>query len=130
MVTANDCSVETCKTKYHLPEVDDTSRPKAVNHDTEGDKGQIAPLIKEAPKTFQPPVVSNSSRNQNPEPNVAPDFYSPVPKHQIPFPSRRNYDRKNEKANDQIEKFYKSLEIKIRDYFNRCLMLNAKFAST
>ncbi|GJU28835.1 hypothetical protein Tco_1172424 [Tanacetum coccineum] len=55
--------------------------PKAVNHDAE-------------------------SRNPNPEPNVAP-VVTPIPKSLIPFPSRRNDERRKEKANDQIEeKFY------------------------
>ncbi|GJX88836.1 hypothetical protein Tco_0340850 [Tanacetum coccineum] len=45
------------------------------------------------------------TRNQNPEPNVAP-VIPPVPKASIPFPSRRNDERRKEKANDQIEKFY------------------------
>ncbi|GJR12725.1 reverse transcriptase domain-containing protein [Tanacetum coccineum] len=53
----------------------------------------------------QPPVVQIQSRNQNPEPNVAP-VIPPVPKASIPFPSRRNDERRKEKANDQIEKFY------------------------
>ncbi|GJT48738.1 hypothetical protein Tco_0974895 [Tanacetum coccineum] len=48
--------------------------PKAVNHDVE-------------------------TRNPNPEPNVA-----PIPKASIPFPSRRNDEKRKEKANDQNEK--------------------------
>ncbi|GKC61727.1 hypothetical protein Tco_1089325, partial [Tanacetum coccineum] len=53
----------------------------------------------------QPPVVQIQSRNPNPEPNVAP-VVTPVPKASIPFPSRRNDEKRKEKANDQIEKFY------------------------
>ncbi|GJS22534.1 reverse transcriptase domain-containing protein [Tanacetum coccineum] len=53
----------------------------------------------------QPPVVQIQSRNPNPEPNVAP-VVTPIPKASIPFPSRRNDERRKEKANDQIEKFY------------------------
>ncbi|GJT29470.1 hypothetical protein Tco_0909745 [Tanacetum coccineum] len=53
----------------------------------------------------QPPVVQIQTRNPNPEPNVAP-VVTPVPKASIPFPSRRNDERRKEKANDQIEKFY------------------------
>ncbi|GJZ79606.1 hypothetical protein Tco_0644443 [Tanacetum coccineum] len=44
-------------------------------------------------------------RNPNPEPTVAP-VVTPIPKASIPFPSRRNDERRKEKANDQIEKFY------------------------
>ncbi|GJS31021.1 hypothetical protein Tco_0491641 [Tanacetum coccineum] len=53
----------------------------------------------------QPHVVQIQSRNPNPEPNVAP-VVTPIPKASIPFPSRRNDERRKEKANDQIEKFY------------------------
>ncbi|GKE92750.1 hypothetical protein Tco_1573845 [Tanacetum coccineum] len=49
----------------------------------------------------------------------------------IPYPSRRNDERRHEKANDQIEKFYKifqdmSFEISFAD----ALILMPKFAST
>ncbi|GJS02078.1 reverse transcriptase domain-containing protein [Tanacetum coccineum] len=50
----------------------------------------------------QPPVVQIQTRNPNPEPNVAP-VVTPA---SIPFPSRRNDEKRKEKANDQIEKFY------------------------
>ncbi|GKA31118.1 reverse transcriptase domain-containing protein, partial [Tanacetum coccineum] len=55
----------------------------------------------------------------------------PNPKPSIPYPSRRNDERRREKANDQIEKFYKifqdmSFEISIAD----ALILMPKFAST
>ncbi|GJX00940.1 reverse transcriptase domain-containing protein [Tanacetum coccineum] len=51
--------------------------------------------------------------------NVAP-VVTPVPKASIPFPSRRNDERRKEKANDQIEKFYEifrdlSFEISFTD---------------
>ncbi|GJR09364.1 hypothetical protein Tco_0351086 [Tanacetum coccineum] len=70
-------------------------------------------------KDVQPPVVQIQSRNPNPEPNVAP-VVAPVPKASIPFPSRRNDERRKEKANDQIEKFYEifgdlSFEISFTD---------------
>ncbi|GKF53098.1 hypothetical protein Tco_0160008, partial [Tanacetum coccineum] len=55
----------------------------------------------------------------------------PNPKPLIPYPSRRNDERRREKANDQIEKFYKifkdlSFEISLTD----ALILMPKFAST
>ncbi|GKG13034.1 hypothetical protein Tco_0349994 [Tanacetum coccineum] len=40
------------------------------------------------------------TRNPNPEPSVSPDV-APIPKASIPFPSRRNDERRKEKANDQ-----------------------------
>ncbi|GJW75262.1 hypothetical protein Tco_0134632 [Tanacetum coccineum] len=55
----------------------------------------------------------------------------PNQKSSIPYPSRRNNERRREKANDQIEKFYKifkdlSVEISLTDAF----ILMPKFAST
>ncbi|GJU51924.1 hypothetical protein Tco_1221479 [Tanacetum coccineum] len=41
--------------------------------------------------------VQIQSRNPNPEPNVAP-VVTPVPKASIPFPSRRNDERRKEKS--------------------------------
>ncbi|GKF97284.1 hypothetical protein Tco_0293105, partial [Tanacetum coccineum] len=79
--------------------------PKAVNHDAE-------------------------SRNPNHEPNVAP-VVAPIPKASIPFPSRRNDERRKEKANDQIEKFYEIFrDLSFEISFTDALMLMPKFAST
>ncbi|GJZ88151.1 reverse transcriptase domain-containing protein [Tanacetum coccineum] len=65
-------------------------------------------------------------------PVVAP-VSAPMPnlKPTIPYPSRRNDEKRGEKANDQIEKFYKifqdmSFEISLAD----ALILMPKFAST
>ncbi|GJZ11450.1 hypothetical protein Tco_0546209 [Tanacetum coccineum] len=81
------------------------NRPKAVNHDTEVTKDTMPPANNGSTEDVQPPVVQIQTRNPNPEPNVAP-VVTPVPKASIPFPSRRNDERRKEKANDQIEKFY------------------------
>ncbi|GKB16105.1 hypothetical protein Tco_0850028 [Tanacetum coccineum] len=78
--------------------------PKAVNHDTEVTKDTMPPTNNGSTEDVQPPVVQIQTRNPNPEPNVAP-VIPPVPKASIPFPSRRNDERRKEKANDQIEKF-------------------------
>ncbi|GJU00049.1 reverse transcriptase domain-containing protein [Tanacetum coccineum] len=63
-------------------------------------------------------------------PNVAP-VVTPVPKASIPFPSRRNDERRKEKANDQIEKFYEIFrDLSFEISFTDALMLMPKFAST
>ncbi|GJT46847.1 reverse transcriptase domain-containing protein [Tanacetum coccineum] len=83
--------------------------PKAVNHDAEVTKDTMPPANNGSTEDVQPPVVQIQSRNPNPEPNVAPvvaPVVTPIPKASIPFPSRRNDERRKEKANDQIEKFY------------------------
>ncbi|GJR57792.1 hypothetical protein Tco_1499954 [Tanacetum coccineum] len=79
--------------------------PKAVSHDTEVTKDTMPPANNGSTEDVQPPVVQIQSRNPNPEPNVSP-VDTPIPKASIPFPSRRNDERRKEKANEQIEKFY------------------------
>ncbi|GJS71756.1 hypothetical protein Tco_0704597 [Tanacetum coccineum] len=107
--------------------------PKAVNHDTRGDKGTrmcTSRLITEAPKDVQPPVFKIQSRNPNPEPNVSP-VDTPIPKASIPFPSRRNDENRREKANEQIEKFYEIFkDMNFEISFLDALTLMPKFAST
>ncbi|GKC09091.1 reverse transcriptase domain-containing protein [Tanacetum coccineum] len=78
--------------------------------------------------TSSPPKVVE----REPEPVV--DLVSvpmPNPKPSIPYPSRRNDEKRREKSNDQVEKFYKifqdmSFEISLAD----ALILMPKFAST
>ncbi|GKF77887.1 hypothetical protein Tco_0230357, partial [Tanacetum coccineum] len=66
------------------------------------------------------------SRNPNPEPNVAPNV-APIPKASIPFPSRRNDEKRKEKANDQIKKFYEIFrDLSFEISFTDALMLMPK----
>ncbi|GKF96213.1 hypothetical protein Tco_0288948, partial [Tanacetum coccineum] len=77
--------------------------------------------------TTSPKVVERET-----EPVVTPvSALMPNPKPSIPYPSRRNDERRREKANDQIEKFYKifkdlSFEISLAD----ALILMPKFTLT
>ncbi|GJS41240.1 hypothetical protein Tco_0566283 [Tanacetum coccineum] len=104
--------------------------PKAVNHDTEVTKDTMPPANNGSTEDVQPPVVQIQTRNPNPEPNVAP-VVTPVPKASIPFPSRRNDERRKEKANDQIEKFYEIFrDLSFEISFTDALMLMPKFATT
>ncbi|GJT50005.1 reverse transcriptase domain-containing protein [Tanacetum coccineum] len=104
--------------------------PKAVNHDIEVTKDTMPPANNGSTEDVQPPVVQIQTRNPNPEPNVAP-VVTPVPKASIPFPSRRNDERRKEKANDQIEKFYEIFrDLSFEISFTDALMLMPKFAST
>ncbi|GJZ03648.1 reverse transcriptase domain-containing protein [Tanacetum coccineum] len=104
--------------------------PKAVNHDAEVTKDTMPPANNGSTEDVQPPVVQIQSRNPNPEPNVAP-VVTPVPKASIPFPSRRNDERRKEKASDQIEKFYEIFrDLSFEISFTDALMLMPKFAST
>ncbi|GJS80905.1 reverse transcriptase domain-containing protein [Tanacetum coccineum] len=60
---------------------------------------------------YQGPAIPSTS-SSSPKPDVDP-VSAPMPNQRtsIPFPSRRNDERRREKANDQIEKFYEILEI-------------------
>ncbi|GJS54856.1 reverse transcriptase domain-containing protein, partial [Tanacetum coccineum] len=107
-----------------------SSLPKVVENEPEVTKDTVPPTNNGSTKDVQPPVVHVET--QNFEPVVAPvSAPMPNPKPSIPYPSRRNDERRREKANDQIEKFYEifkdlSFEISLTD----ALILMPKFAST
>ncbi|GJX27348.1 hypothetical protein Tco_0233644 [Tanacetum coccineum] len=84
-----------------------SSSPKVMNRDTEVTKDTMLPTNNGSTEDVQPPVVQVQSQNPTSEPDVAP-VSAPMPNQRtsIPFPSRRNDERRREKANDQIEKFY------------------------
>ncbi|GJX06782.1 hypothetical protein Tco_0194714 [Tanacetum coccineum] len=92
----------------------------------------VPPTNNGSTKDVQPPVVQIQTQVPNSEPVVAPvSDPMPNPKPSIPYPSRRNDERRREKANDQIEKFYEifkdlSFEISLTDV----LILMPKFTST
>ncbi|GKA51881.1 reverse transcriptase domain-containing protein [Tanacetum coccineum] len=119
---------------YQGPTIPTTtsSSPKVVERETEVTKDTVPPTYNGSTKDVQPPVVQVQPQVPNSEPVVAP-VSAPMPnlKPSIPYPSRRNYERRPEKANDQIEKFYKifqdmSFEISFAD----ALIFMPKFAST
>ncbi|GJX47922.1 reverse transcriptase domain-containing protein [Tanacetum coccineum] len=109
-----------------------SSLPKVVERETEVTKDTVPPTNNGSTEDVQPPVVQVETQVPNSEPVVAP-VSAPMPnlKPSIPYPSRRNDERRREKANDQIEKFYEifkdlSFEISLTD----ALILMPKFAST
>ncbi|GKB10358.1 hypothetical protein Tco_0844281 [Tanacetum coccineum] len=119
---------------YQGPTIPTTSSspPKVVERETEVTKDTVPPTNNGSTKDVQPPVVQDQPQVPNSEPVVAPvSAPMPNPKPSIPYPSRRNDERRREKANDQIEKFYEifkdlSFEISLTD----ALILMPKFAST
>ncbi|GJT33658.1 reverse transcriptase domain-containing protein, partial [Tanacetum coccineum] len=118
---------------YQGPTIPTTfSPPKVVERETEVTKDTVPPTNNGSTKDVQPPVVQVQPHVPNSEPVVAPVSVSkPNPKSSIPYPSRRNYERRHEKANDQIEKFYeifKDLSFKIS--LTDALILMPNFAST
>ncbi|GJZ73412.1 reverse transcriptase domain-containing protein [Tanacetum coccineum] len=119
---------------YQGPTIPTTSSspPKVVERETEVTKDTVPPTNNGSTKDVQPSVVQVQTQMPNSEPVVAP-VSAPMPnlKPSIPYPSRRNDERRREKANDQIEKFYEifkdlSFEISLTD----ALILMPKFAST
>ncbi|GKD96669.1 hypothetical protein Tco_1380566 [Tanacetum coccineum] len=109
-----------------------TSSPKVMNRDTEVTKDTMLPTNNGSTEDVQPPVVQVQSRNPISKPVVAP-VSAPMPNQRtsIPFPSRRNDERRREKANDQIEKFYEifrdlSFEISFTDALTYRICLDSK----
>ncbi|GKF00482.1 hypothetical protein Tco_0023832, partial [Tanacetum coccineum] len=105
---------------------------KVVERKTEVTKDTVPPTNNGSTKDVQPPIVQVQPQVPNFEPIVAP-VSAPMPnlKPSIPYPSRRNDERRREKANNQIEEFYKiykdfSFKISLTD----ALILMLKFAST
>ncbi|GKB81761.1 reverse transcriptase domain-containing protein [Tanacetum coccineum] len=118
---------------YQGPTILTTSSPsKVVEREPEVTKDTVFPTNNGSTKDVQPPVVQVQSQVPNSKPVVDPvSTPMPNPKPSIPYPSRRNDEKRREKANNQVEKFYKifqdmSFEISLAD----ALILMPKFAST
>ncbi|GJR86972.1 hypothetical protein Tco_0210983 [Tanacetum coccineum] len=119
---------------YQGPTIPTTSSSpsKVLERETEVTKDTVPPTNNGSTKDVQPPVVQVQPHVPNSKPVVASvSALMPNPKPLIPYPSRRNDERRREKANDQIEKFYEifkdlSFEISLTD----ALILMPKFAST
>ncbi|GJW26355.1 reverse transcriptase domain-containing protein, partial [Tanacetum coccineum] len=118
---------------YHGPTIPTTSSPpKVVERESEVTKDTVPPTNNGSTKNVQPPVVQVQPQVPNSEPVVTP-VSAPMPnlKLSIPYPSRRNNERLREKANDQIEKFYKIFQdMSFEISFTDALILMPKFAST
>ncbi|GKA25748.1 reverse transcriptase domain-containing protein, partial [Tanacetum coccineum] len=119
---------------YQGPTIPSTSSspPKVMNRDTEVTKDTMLPTNNGSTEDIQPPVIQVQSQNPTSEPDVDP-VSAPRPNQQtsIPFPSRRNDERRREKANDQIEKFYEIFrDLSFEISFTDALTLMPKFAST
>ncbi|GKA46604.1 hypothetical protein Tco_0739487 [Tanacetum coccineum] len=78
-----------------------SSPPKVVERETEVTKDTMPPTNNRSTKDVQPPVVQDQPQVPNSEPIVAP-VSVPMPNHKlsISYPSRRNDERRREKAND------------------------------
>ncbi|GJV06606.1 hypothetical protein Tco_1344262 [Tanacetum coccineum] len=117
---------------YKGPAIHTTSSPKVVEHEPEVTKDTMHPTNNGSTEDVPPPVVPIVNHESISEPANAPFSASrPNQKASISFPSRRNDERRHEKANDQIEKFYKIFrDLSFEISFTDALMLMPKFAST
>ncbi|GKF44557.1 reverse transcriptase domain-containing protein, partial [Tanacetum coccineum] len=117
---------------YKGPAIHTTSSPKVVEREPEVTKDTMPPTNNGSIKDVQPPVVPVVHHESISGPVNAPVSASrPNQKASIPFPSRRNDERRREKANDQIEKFYEIFrDLSFEISFTDALMLMPKFAST
>nr|GEW19365.1 reverse transcriptase domain-containing protein [Tanacetum cinerariifolium] len=105
---------------------------KVVKQGTEMTKDQVQTPSSQSTAPVQPPVIQPETQNPISEPVVA-LVSAPMPnvKSSIPYPLRRDNERRRDQANDQIEKFYeifKDMSFKIS--FTDALILMPKFAST
>ncbi|GJZ47577.1 reverse transcriptase domain-containing protein [Tanacetum coccineum] len=109
-----------------------TSSPKVIEREPDATKDTMPPTNNGSTEDIQPPVVPVVHYESISEPINAPVSASmPNQKASIPFPSRRNNERRREKANDQIEKFYEIFrDLSFEISFTDALMLMPKFAST
>ncbi|GKF24542.1 hypothetical protein Tco_0076864, partial [Tanacetum coccineum] len=94
-----------------------SSSPKVVERETEVTKDTVLPTNNGSTKGVQPSVVQDQPRVPNSKPVVA---HVPNLKPTILYPSKCNDERRREKVNDQIEKFYEifkdlSFEISLTD---------------
>ncbi|GJY90873.1 hypothetical protein Tco_0506069, partial [Tanacetum coccineum] len=105
---------------YKGPTIHTTSSPKVVECEPEVIKDTMPPTNNGSIEDVQPSVVPIVHHESIFEPvNALVSALKPNQKASIPFPSRRNDERRCEKANDQIEKFYEifrdlSFEISLR----------------
>nr|GEV21918.1 reverse transcriptase domain-containing protein [Tanacetum cinerariifolium] len=105
---------------------------EVMKQGTEVTKDQVQTLSSQSTTPVQPPVAQSETQTLVFEPVVAPvSALMPNLKSSIPYPLRRDNERRRDQANEQIKKFYKifkymSFEISFTD----SLILMPKFAST
>nr|GEZ50121.1 DNA-directed DNA polymerase [Tanacetum cinerariifolium] len=99
---------------------------------TEVTKDQVQTPSSQSTALVQPPVIQYETQTPVSEPIFAPvNALTPNLKSSIPYPLRRDNERRRDQANEQIKKFYKILtDISFKISFTDALILLPKFAST
>nr|GEZ07660.1 reverse transcriptase domain-containing protein [Tanacetum cinerariifolium] len=106
--------------------------PTPSKQGTEVTKDQVQTPSSQSTAPVQPPVVRTKTQTPVSKPVVAPvSVLMPNLKTYIPYPSRRNNERRHDQANEQIEKFYEIFkDMSFEISFTIALILMPKFAST
>nr|GFA18164.1 reverse transcriptase domain-containing protein [Tanacetum cinerariifolium] len=105
---------------------------KVVKQGTEVTKDQVQTSSSQSTAPIQPTVTQSEPETLVSEPVVT-HVSAPMPnlKPSIPYPLRRDNERRRDHANEQIKKFYKIFkEMSFEISFTDALMLMPKFAST
>nr|GEY86961.1 reverse transcriptase domain-containing protein [Tanacetum cinerariifolium] len=105
---------------------------KVAKQRTEVTNDKMQTLNPQSTAPVQPTVAQSESETPVSEPVVAP-FSASMPnlKPSIPYPSRRDNERRRDQANEQIKKFYEIFkDMSFEISFTDALMLMPKFAST
>nr|GFA77456.1 reverse transcriptase domain-containing protein [Tanacetum cinerariifolium] len=101
------------------------TQSKVVKQGTEVTKDQVQTPSSQSTAPVQPPVAQPETQTLVSEPVVAPVSVL------IPYPSRRDNERRRNQANEQIDKFYEIFkEMSFEISFTDALILMPKFAST
>nr|GEV77984.1 reverse transcriptase domain-containing protein [Tanacetum cinerariifolium] len=115
---------------YQGPQIPTPS--KVVKQRTEVTKDPVQTPSSQSTAPVQPLVAQPKTQTLVSKPVVAP-VSAPIPNlnSSIPYPSRRDNERRRDQANEQIEKFYKIFkEMSFEISFTDALTLMLKFAST
>nr|GEZ56915.1 reverse transcriptase domain-containing protein [Tanacetum cinerariifolium] len=105
---------------------------KVLKQGTKVTKDQVQTRSSQSTTPVQPPVTQSETQTSVSEPVVA-LVSVPMPnlKPSIPYPSRRDNERRRDQANEQIEKFYEIFkDMSFEISFTDALILMPKFAST
>nr|GEX52521.1 DNA-directed DNA polymerase [Tanacetum cinerariifolium] len=106
--------------------------PTPSKKGTEVTKDQVKTPNSQSTAPVQPLVIRSETQTLVSEPVVAPFSVSmPNLKPSVPYPSRRDNERRRDQANVKIEKFYKIFkDMSFEISFTNALILMPKFAST
>nr|GEV46890.1 reverse transcriptase domain-containing protein [Tanacetum cinerariifolium] len=114
---------------YQGPTIPTSS--KVVKQGTAVTKDQVQTLSSQSTSPVQPSVSQSETQTPISEPVVSPvSALMPNVKSSIPYPSRRDNERRRDQANEQIKKFYEIFkDMSFEISFTDALILMSKFAS-